>query len=284
MSERLQVGESVPLLPFLLDRLDGWARSTLKERLRAGCVEVNGRPVHRHDHRLCAGDRVDVVAANAGSGPRRRQSGLEPFHLDDDLVAIDKPAGLLSVSTDHERTRTALSMIRESLSRPGRPARLWPIHRLDRETSGVLLFARSKRVCDAVQSRWTEAEKVYLAVVDGEPEPASGVVDQPLWEDRNLRVHVGRRDGAKEARTAYTTLWSDRGRSLLEVRLDTGRRHQIRAHLASIGHPILGDARYGPPGPRLLLHALRLTICHPHQEGRLEFESAPPAAFSAGSR
>ncbi len=280
MSEHLECNEPAPLLAYLVNQLEGWRRNTLKDRLRMGCVEVNGQPVHRHDHQLQPGDRVKIHPHGAGVGPRRPTAALAPIYIDDDLVAIDKPAGLLSVATDRQRLRTALSVLGQSLSRPGQPARLWPVHRPDRETSGVLLFARSREVCDAVQSQWQEAEKVYLAIVEGHPSPASGVVDQPLWEDRNLRVHVGRREGSKEARTRFTTIQSSREHSLLELRLDSGRRHQIRAHLAWLGHAILGDERYGLAGPRLALHALRLTIPHPQGDGVLVFEAPPPKLFS----
>ncbi|MGE0142821.1 MAG: pseudouridine synthase [Planctomycetota bacterium] len=281
MAERLQVDEPARLLPYLIARLGGWGRNTLRDRLRTGCVHVNGEPVRRHDHQLRPGDSIELRSRAAGSEVGGTVSGRAPLYLDDDLVAIDKPAGLLAVSTDREKTRTALSITRESLSRAGRPARLWPVHRLDRETSGVLLFARSMEVCEAVRARWTEAEKVYLAVVEGHLDPASGVIHAPLWEDRNLRVRVGPHEAAKDARTHFTTLSTDRDHSLLEVRLDTGRRHQIRAHLAHLGHPIVGDERYGHAGPSLALHSLRLTIPHPRETGVLVFEAPVPPRFAA---
>ena len=281
MSERFRVDDPAPLLPYLVSNLVGWRRNTIKDRMRMGCVEVNERPVHRHDHQLQPGDRIEVRSRAEGIGPRQLATGLTPIYIDDDLVVIDKPAGLLSVATDHEQTRTALSVIRQSLSRPGRPASLWPVHRLDRETSGVLLFARSKEICDSIQSRWTQTEKVYLAVVEGHPDPASGRVDEPLWEDRNLFVRVGRHEKSKDARTRFTTLRTGRDHSLLEVRLETGRKHQIRAHLAWLGHAIVGDERYGLAGPRLALHALRLTVPHPHRGSMSVFEAPPPKSFSA---
>ncbi len=282
MSERLQVDQHAPLLEYLIAHLEGWRRNTLKDRLRMGCVEVNGEPVHRHDHPLEAGDRIEVRSRADGSRSHRPFPGLTPIYIDDDLVAINKPAGLLSVSTDRQRSNTALFALRQSLSSPGRSASLWPVHRLDRETSGVLLFARSKEICDVIQSRWTETEKVYLAVVEGHPDPASDLIDDPLWEDRNLRVRVGPHESAKEARTRFTTLWSRRDHSLLEVRLETGRKHQIRAHLAHRGHSVVGDGRYGIAGPRLALHALRLTILHPKRGGALVLEAPTPSAFLRG--
>jgi 23S rRNA pseudouridine1911/1915/1917 synthase len=238
MSERLHVDAPAPLLQYLITHLAGWRRATLKDRLRMGCVEVNERPVHQHDHPLRPGDRIEIRSRSAGTSPQASPAGLNTIYLDDDLVAIDKPAGLLSVSTDRQRTNTALALLRTSLSRPGRPAPLWPVHRLDRETSGVLLFARSKEICDAVQARWTETEKIYLAVVEGHPDPPEGVIDQPLWEDRNLHVHVGPHEGGKQARTQFNTVRNGRDHSLLELRLETGRRHQIRAHLGPTMFPV----------------------------------------------
>ena len=280
MTERLDVDAPVQLLAFLRSSLDGWTVKTLKMRLRLGCVLVNGERATRHDHPLEAGDRVEVGDRQAGAAPPRSGSAFTTLYVDDHLIAIDKPAGLLSVSTDRQRSRTALALVRESLSTPKRPAPLWPVHRLDRETSGVLLFARSREVRDLVQSAWTEAQKSYLAVVDGFPAPAQGVIDQPLWEDRNLNVHVGRRADARDARTRYRT--RDRGscRSLLEIELETGRRHQIRAHLAWLGCPVVGDRRYGSAGPRLGLHARSLGLAHPKRSESLVFEAPPRRAFT----
>jgi len=279
MSERLAVDEPAGLFEFLASRLAGWHRNTLRKRLRAGCVRVNGETVTRRDHTLLAGDEVEVVGREEGQAEPSASRGLDPLYEDEHLIAIDKPAGLLSVSTERQRDRTALALMRDALSRPGRPARLWPVHRLDRETSGVLLFARSREVCEQVRADWSEATKTYLAIVEAHPEPAEGAIDQPLWEDRALYVRVGRKPGAKDARTRYRRLATSRGRALLEVELNTGRRHQIRVHLAWLGHPVVGDERYGRGGPRLGLHALRLEVPHPRSERRLVLEAPAPRAF-----
>ncbi len=279
VSERFVVDEPARLLEFLRGRLPAWKRSTLEQRVRAGCVRVNGAAVRRNDV-LAAGDEVCVTGLGEGEGPRA-PGGLVILHSDEELVAIDKPAGLLSVGTEHERERTALSLLRSSLSRPGKPASLWPVHRLDRETSGVLLFARTRAARAAVQARWSEARKLYLAIVSGAPAPASGTIEQPLFEDDNLFVRVGARPGAKPSSTRYATRAVEGGRALLEVELDSGRKHQIRAHLAWLGHPLVGDARYGVAGPRLGLHALRLGVPHPALEREIVFEAAPPREFLA---
>jgi 23S rRNA pseudouridine1911/1915/1917 synthase len=277
MSDRLQVTAPGPLLAVLLDRLSGWKRNTLKGRLKAGRIEVNGQPVTRHDHALQPGDLVEIHAKDKARSSHRKVP-LVMLHSDEHLVAIDKPSGLLSVSTDHEKHRTALAMVRDSL---GHRERLWPVNRLDRETSGVLLFARSRQMREAVQAGWAEAIKTYLVIVEGHPDPPAGLIDQPLWQDKALNVQVGRTFESKDARTQYQTQSHHGPLALLEASLLTGRRHQIRAHLAWLGHPVLGDSRYGTAGPRLGLHACRLEVDHPHTHERLVLEAEVPAAFHA---
>lgn len=281
MTARLDVDRDGQLLAFLKQRLDGWGANTLRERLKKRCVRVNGEVVTRGDQRLVAGDKVEVGDREEESGDARGGSGLTRLYEDEHLIAIDKPAGLLSVSTDRQKTRTALALLRRSLSTSDRPPRLWPVHRLDRETSGVLLFARSREVRDELQSNWDQTRKYYLAIVDGHPKPADGVIDLPLWEDKSLNVRVGGGRGSRDARTRFRTLKRGRRRALLEVELLTGRRHQIRSHLASIGHPIIGDPRYGGAGPRMGLHALSLTVTHPVDDRELTFEAPMPKVFQA---
>ena len=280
MSERLVVSEAAGLFEFLASSLSSWNRNTLRERLRAGCVQVNGQTVRRAAHALVAGDQVEVLARGEGRVEARASHGLERIFEDQHLIAIDKPSGLLSVSSERQRERTALAQLRDELSRPGRPARLWPVHRLDRETSGLLLFALSRELCEQVRANWKETRKTYLAIVEGQPAPAQGVIEEPLWEDRALNVRVGHERGAKPARTRYRSLAARGRRTLLEVELDTGRRHQIRAHLAWLGHPVLGDARYGSGARRLGLHALRLELPHPREPRWLSLECEPPPAFT----
>ena len=276
MTERILADKPERLMALLRRRLPDWKRKTLEQRLLAGCVSVNGERVTRNDL-VAPGDEVVVAGLEAASPPPR---GLPALYEDDVLIAVDKPAGLLSVSTELETERTALALVRESLSRPGAPASLWPVHRLDRETSGVLLFAKSREVQQAVQQRWSEVRKRYLALVEGRPMPADGVIDQPLFEDQRLNVRVGEHPEARSARTRYFTRQEIGRCTLLEIEPDTGRRHQIRAHLAWLGHPIVGDSRYGTKGRRLGLHALSLSVAAPPDGRELLLEAPPPAAFS----
>ncbi len=282
MSDRVLAATPGPLLQTLIAALPTWGRNTLRERLRAGCVLLNGVPVVRADQPVAAGDEIRIQPAGAGA----HAAAAPPFpilHCDDDLCAIDKPSGLLSVASDDERQRTALALLRVWLGRTSR-GDLWPAHRIDRETSGVLLFARTLAARDAVQAAWDDATKTYDAIVEGHPEPPEGVIEQPLREDRNLRVHVGAHPDARPARTRYRTLATGRLRSALEVAIDTGRKHQIRAHLAWLGCPVVGDDRYGTRDRRLFLHARELVLPHPRDGRRLVLHAPTPAAFAAALR
>ena len=275
MSDRLRVSEATGLLTFLNTQLKGWTRNKIKQRLKAGCVFVNSQPIMQYDYELKVGDNVEVRAAvkNMHGGTSR----LEILYSDSDLIAINKPAGLLSVASADENKNHALAILRNQLSRPKRPVKLWPVHRLDRDTSGVLLFATSREMREAVNAGWSSAEKIYLVVVEGCPNPSQGTIDQPLRMDsEKYHMNVGSHPEAKKAITHFDTRRSVKGRALLEVQLETGRQHQIRAHLAWLGHPVIGDPRYGTDGPRMGLHALRLSITRPKTGKRLTFET--PAA------
>lgn len=262
MSDHFVAEHDGQLFELLVAHFPTWGRNTLRERVRGGCVAVDGFLATRTDHPVGAGSTVEI-RAKASAATRRPQTGpkLPVLLLDDDLLAIDKPAGLLSVATDTGGDRTAIALARHLL--PGGHGDLLPVHRLDRETSGVLLFARSPAARDVVQAAWNDTRKVYATIVEGEVAADAGTIDQPLWEDDNLHVHVGAQPHAKSAITHYRVVQRGRGCTRLEVEIATGRKHQIRAHLAWLGHPIVGDTRYGERDERLALHALRLELPHP---------------------
>jgi 23S rRNA pseudouridine1911/1915/1917 synthase len=278
MSDRLTVKINTTLMPFLISGLQGWSRSTVKQRLKSGCVMVNGEQVTKHNHELVTGDQVVVEAAARGAFSLRPQ--LDILYKDRDLIAINKPAGMLSVSSRKDKEPHALGMLRDLLSRRNKSIKLWPVHRIDRDTSGVLLFATSREMREAVMKDWKTAEKIYLAIVKGCPKPAEGTINQPLRPDPEIyQMHVGPHPDAKRAVTHFSTERSVGQLSLLRVELETGRQHQIRAHLAWLGHPVVGDQRYGTAGERMGLHALRLSITKPGTGKPMVFETPAPADF-----
>jgi 23S rRNA pseudouridine1911/1915/1917 synthase len=270
------------LLAWLLVTLAPMNRTRVKQLLRSGRVNVNGSPVTRHDHALRSGDRVSIAReADAAHAPAL--AGIAIVFEDDYLHVIDKPAGLLTVATDSEKLDTAFARLNAHMTarRTGRP---FVVHRLDCETSGLLLFAKSAETRDLLQANWEAVTKTYLAVVEGTPEPGEGTIENFLTEGRNLRVRAGNRPGkdAKRAVSHYKVVRA-RGRySLVEVTLETGRKHQIRVHMAGLGSPIAGDTMYGAttdPAGRLGLHAWRLAFDHPGSGERVELESPLPESL-----
>lgn len=267
------------LLAFLLGALAPMNRTRVKQVLRAGRVTVNGAAVTRHDHPLRPGDAVAV--ARDAPAPA---SGLVIVYEDAHLVVIDKPPGLLTVATESEKADTAFVRLSAHLAarRAGRP---FVVHRLDRETSGLLLFARSADVRDQLQANWEGVTKTYLAVTEGTPDPAEGAVENCLTEGRDLRVRASRHagQGAKRAVTRYTVRATRGKYALVEVELETGRKHQIRVHMAGLGCPVAGDKMYGAatdPARRLCLHARRLALDHPFTGARVEVESPLPEVLA----
>jgi tRNA pseudouridine32 synthase/23S rRNA pseudouridine746 synthase/23S rRNA pseudouridine1911/1915/1917 synthase len=199
---------------------------------------------------------------------------------------VDKPEGLLTVATEHEKTRTTHSILTEYIRRGcGRcRKRLFVVHRLDRDTSGVLIFAKSEEAMERLKGRWRENEKKYLAIVHGVMEEKSGTIKSYLAEDQGYNVY-STTDMAKGrlSETVYTVVKEQKGFSLLELTLITGRKNQIRVHLADIGHPIAGDTKYGNGDdrlPRMALHARSISFAHPFTGKRLSFESEIPELFS----
>jgi len=280
MAEKYTVKQQGKLLEFLFLSLVGWSKKKVKQRLQTSSVTVNGVVTTKHDYLLNIGDVVEVGVVQKGTAPRQAVSRLEIIYQDKDLIAVNKPAGLLSVGTTKENKQHALALLRTQLSRPKQSVKLWPVHRLDRETSGVLLFATSKEIREAVMARWGESEKTYLAIVEGTPKEHKGTISEPLRPDeKEYRMHVGEHPLAKRAVTHYKVKESSSERSLLEVNIETGRQHQIRAHMAWLGHSVAGDERYGTKGLRMGLHALRLSIVHPKSKKPLSFEIDAPGDF-----
>lgn len=269
------------LLAWLLDALRPMNRTRVKQLLRHGRVRVNGAVATRHDHPLRPGDQVAI--ARAGAADRSlEEAGVTIVLEDDALIALDKPPGLLTVATAAEKTDTAFARLNAHLAARGL-SRPYVVHRLDRETSGLLLFARSAEVRDRLQANWDEVKKTYLAVVEGKPRRAEGVVDNFLVEGRDLRVRAVRKgSGGRRAVTHYRIIGERGPYALVEVVIETGRKHQIRVHLTGLGCPVIGDPLYGSasdPAGRLGLHAHRLSLDHPTADRRVDLESPLPAVL-----
>jgi 23S rRNA pseudouridine1911/1915/1917 synthase len=257
----------------------GTSGRRLKQWLAGARVRVNDVVVCRGDAPVGPDDRVDLDARPPAASP----TSLGLVHEDEHLVVVDKPAGLLTIATDAERARTVYRLLGDWVRARG-GGRIFIVHRLDRETSGLLVFAKSLAVKRALQAQFhaRTPERLYVARVEGVVREPQGTLTSSLVQDRTLRVRTAR-DGrrGKEAITRYRVLGRSPGATLLELALVTGRRGQIRAQLAALGHPIVGDRAYGSrrdPLQRVCLHATRLGFVHPSGR-RVVFESPPPSSF-----
>jgi 23S rRNA pseudouridine1911/1915/1917 synthase len=249
--------------------------------LKSGRVRVDGE-IEKDARRELAGDeRVDIAQK---STHRNLPEGIAVLHEDDHVIVVLKANGILSVATERERDTTVQAYLNAYLK--GRhEERIHVVHRLDRETSGVLVFAKHLAARDALKEQFAEhsTERVYVAIIEGNLEPPSGTFRSHLFERRDLRmVSVKPRPEAKLAVTHYQTVESKNGYSMLDVTLETGRKNQIRVHLAEAGHPIIGDQFYGStvnPINRLGLHAKLLGFTHPSTGKRMTFTAPVPKAF-----
>ena len=255
---------------------------TRKQMLVSGRVLVNGTPVRRADVALAAGDVVEVT----GKSPRvpPLPPGLRVVHEDDDLIVVDKPARLLTIATERERERTVYAHLTARMRARMPRARVFIVHRLDRDASGLLVFATSPEAKRSLQAQFAAhtVERRYVAVVEGRLD--AGGVSNRLVDDAPGRVRATHdRARGRPAATRWRVLRHGARHTVLEVWLETGRRNQIRVHLAGLGHPIAGDAAYGSradPFHRLALHAHVLGFDHPRTGDRMRFAAPHPFAVA----
>ncbi|MEO2166591.1 MAG: RluA family pseudouridine synthase [bacterium] len=276
------VQEPAPLLEHLFVCWPDIKRKQIRTWLRFQAITVNGRAVTQFNHALRAGDIVAVRTERFAAPRTVLASGMKVFFEDADLIVIDKPANLLSIASEKEREKTAYFMLTDYL-RNGNPRgkeRVWIVHRLDRETSGLMVFAKTAEAKDWLQQYWDHFEKGYDAVVEGNLPEREGVFESDLDETNPYRVHSARpSERTRHAVTHYRVIAVKGRRTLVGLRLATGRRHQIRVHLFDAGCPIIGDKKYDAvtnPAGRLGLHASFLRFEHPTTGEEMRFRSPLP--------
>lgn len=264
------------------------SRARAQRLIDAGCVRVDGA-VRPKRHRVAVGEVIEVdEPAAPPAAPAGEQAPFAIAFADEHLLVVDKPAGVVVHPARGHRTGTLAQALAAHGAAGGDPGRPGIVHRLDRDTSGLLLVARSDAVHRAlkaaIQARAVVRE--YLALVEGRPPSRTGTIDAPLGRDRRVRTRMSSdTDAPRRAVTHFELAETLPAASLLRVRLETGRTHQIRAHLQAIGHPVCGDPEYGPPGAygleRQFLHAARLELDHPVTGERLAVSSPLPDDLAA---
>jgi 23S rRNA pseudouridine1911/1915/1917 synthase len=279
---KLEVKAESELMKFLIENLPGKSRDNIKSLLKENQIIVDGVIVRQFNHPLAVGQIVEVRSEKAPDA--KALKGITIIYEDAHLIVIDKHAGMLSVANEPGGL-TAYTMLSHHVKVADINAKIFIVHRLDRDTSGLMMFAKSEEVKRALQDDWQNAvsERTYAALVEGKPKEPKGTLQSYLWEGHNLKVYSGQDPTRGQlAITHYEMTKSNGQYSLLKVNLETGRKNQIRAHMEELGHPIVGDKKYGARGnplARLGLHAWVLAFTHPVTGKEMRFETNIPRKF-----
>lgn len=284
MKERLSftVKTESALLPFLRDCFPAKSRNYVKGLLSRGQVYVDGSAQTHYALPLHAGQVVNIWPAAADTGAAM---GFPVIYEDDDIIVIDKPHGMLSIAIDTERENTAYHIVTSYVKSLDSSNRIFIVHRLDRDTSGIMLFAKTEAMKSMLQEDWDSlaVHRGYIAVVEGSPEESEGQIVSWLKQTKTLLVYSSRQKGdGKKAITNYRTIQGNRAYSLMDISLETGRKNQIRVHMSELGHPVAGDKKYRAktnPLGRLGLHAVSLSVTNPVSGEEMRFESKIPSEF-----
>lgn len=270
--EKYIVKENEILIEFLKKMFSNLSKNSVKSLLHNEKVFVNGNMTTKYNYELNVGDVVEIrekVAKN-----------IDIIYEDKDIIVINKPSGLLTVATEKEKNKTAYHLVMEYLKKKNKNNRIFIIHRLDKDTSGIIMFAKNERAKHLYQDNWNDIVKkrCYYAVIDGKMENKEGTIKSYLKENCNMVYSVKDRSG-KLAITEYKVLKERKNISLLDINLKTGRKNQIRVHMKENKTPILGDLKYGEKSKlinRLALHAYKLELINPVTKKLLIFEASMP--------
>ena len=285
----MKVEKNTPLLELLSIMFENTSRRKIRKMLTDGRILVDGVVVHKAQLEVEVGQIVEMIgksrAIQETPPPRAKKKAarkLKIIHEDDHLLIVSKPEGLLSVATDKMEPDTLHSRCINYVREEDSGAWCHIVHRLDRETSGIMILAKGKWQKEALQEQFANRSihRVYHALVEGKPEINQGTSKMYLLEDRNLRIKKSKKStkGAKEAITHWRVEDSDDFHSLIHIIIETGRRHQIRMAMRELGCPVVGDETHGSeqdPG-RLCLHASSLEFIHPENDDPVRFESPIP--------
>ena len=269
--------DEVTLLDSIVNFKKDLSKKTIKNYLKNEMIMVNNKIITNGSTIIHDGDKVEI------SYDKRKIPvfDLDILYEDDYLIAINKPNGLLSISNDKEKVVTAYRMVSDYVKKNSRHKYIFVVHRLDQDTSGVLLFCKNEQIRDKMQDNWNTIVKKrgYMAITDGKFS-GSGTIHTFLLEDRNQFVYSSKNNQGKEAITHYTVIKNNNNYSLVQVFIDTGRRNQIRVHLSEKGYPIVGDKKYKcktNPIKRLCLHANILEFIHPVSKKLVHIECEMPS-------
>ena len=274
---KLVVEKDGELLDYLYNHLD-MPKKRIKQYLTHGSIYVNNNKTTKYDYKLVAGMNIVINTSN--------NTKSLPFNIlfeDDHIIVVNKPSGLLTIATTKERENTLYHIVREYLVSKNKNARVFIVHRLDKDTSGIVVLAKDEKTKNKLQENWNEYVSIreYVAVVHGKLKKESDRIIQYLKETKTNLVYIARDKDGKEAITNYKVIKDNDKYSLLSINIETGRKNQIRVALSSISNPIVGDKKYGIKDEfnRLYLHANRLKMYYPEIGKEILFETEIPTEF-----
>ena len=270
------------LLEFLLATFKDQSRNSVKSMLSNHRVSVDGAPITQFNFKLYKGDTV-IVSKTAIR--KKTRSNLPIIYEDEEIIVINKPSGLLSIASDKEKGSTAYRLLTDYVQQKDKHNRIFVVHRLDEDTSGVLMVAKNPKIQNALQDNWNElvSKRGYYAIVDGVMNKKQDTIKSYLKKNvQNMMYSTKDSKNGQLAITHYQVIKENDSYSLLDVNIDSGRKNQIRVHLGDIGHNVIGDDKYGNPSnplKRLGLHAYELTLKHPFSGKTMSFKAPMPKEF-----
>lgn len=281
----LKASEDTELMTFLIEELPGKSRNNIKSLLLHRQVSINNKAISQYNH-IVKKDQEVVVNWNKKRVGNDNLNGLEILFEDEHILVVTKPVGLLSIASEKERENTAYNILKGYLKNQDTDNKIFVVHRLDKGTSGVMIFAKSAKAQHILQTEWKKRvkERIYVAVVEGNMKKESDTIISYLAENKAFVTYSTKdKSEGKKAVTHYKVIKRNKKYSLLELKLGTGRKNQIRCHMKEEGHSIIGDKKYGArsnPIKRLGLHALSIEFKHPITDKIMKFDTRIPYKFT----
>lgn len=276
MNKNFIVKESKILYEFLRENLKSMSKNNIKTLLTKKCVVVNNNIVTKHDFLLKENDYIEIKNTEIMT----EVNNIKIIYEDNNFIVVDKPSGLLTIATEKEKEKTLYNIVKEYLKKKNKNNKIFIVHRLDKDTSGVVILAKNERIKELLQNNWNEKTKrIYYAVVIGNTKEKE-TLKSYLKENKNLITYSSNKGDL--AITNYEKIKYNGKYSLLKIEIKTGRKNQIRVQLSDIGKPILGDNKYGMKSSnikRMMLHAETLEIINPITNKKMTFSSKIPKEF-----
>lgn len=280
-----KVSHESPLLEFLYTKITNESRNNVKKYLSNHQVLVNGACITQFNFMIYKEDIVQI-SKNPVKNVKKENVKLDIIYEDDELIAINKPSGLLSIESDNEKNNTAYRMLTDYVQKKDKMARIFIVHRIDKDTSGVLVVAKNEKIKNTLQHKWQDivSKREYIAICEGVFKEKSGTVKSYLKENVNHLMYSSLDKSGQFAVTHYKVLKDNGKYSMVDVNIDSGRKNQIRVHMGDLKHKVVGDEKYGPvssPIGRLGLHAYVLEFKHPTTGKIMNFKAKIPEIFNS---